>query len=172
MQNLGNKAMANLHDIVEGMQDALGNLTPTPIMLQEESTAYDLKTRLEWGEPALSIVDIREHEAFHQGHITGAMSMPMEQLAEMKSALQANRDTYLYGDTNEQAHTAAELLRAAGFKAVTHVMGGLNAWHEIGGSTEGVQEDGIPPGADAFNIVSRLKTEHDEQAAGKAQHAN
>ncbi len=164
--------MANLHDIVEGVQDALGNLTPTPVVLQEESTAYDLKTRLEWGEPALSIIDIREHEVFNQGRITGAMSMPMAQLAEMKSALQPTRDIYIYGDTDEQAHTAAQMLRAAGFKAVTHVMGGLDAWHEIGGPTEGVQEDGHYPKADAFNVVSRLKTEHDVQAAGKSQHAN
>jgi hypothetical protein len=90
--------MADLHDIVEGVQDALGNLTPTPVIITEESTAYDLKTRLEWGEPALSIVDIRKHEAFDRGRITGAMSMPMEQLAEMKSALQPDRDIYIYGD--------------------------------------------------------------------------
>jgi rhodanese-related sulfurtransferase len=164
--------MANLNDIVQGVEDALGNLTPTPVVIQEESTAYDLKTRLEWGEPALSIVDIREHEAFDRGRITGAISMPMEQLPEMKSALQPDRDLYIYGDTDEQAHTAAEMLRAAGFKAVTHVIGGLDAWHEIGGPTEGVQENAAPPTADAFNVVSRLKTEHDVQAAGKSQHAN
>ena len=164
--------MANLHDIVQGVQDALGNLTPTPVVLQEESTAYDLKTRLEWGQPALSIVDIREHEAFNRGRITGAISMPMEQLAEMKSALEPQHDIYLYGDSDEQAHTAAQLLRAAGFEAVTHVIGGLDAWHQIGGPTEGIPEDDTYPGADAFNVVSRLKTEHDVQAAGKAQHAN
>jgi rhodanese-related sulfurtransferase len=164
--------MADLHDIVESVQDALGNLTPTPVILQEESTAYDLKTRLEWGEPALSIVDIRKHEAFDRGRITGAISMPMEQLAEMKSALQPDRDLYIYGDTDDQAHTAAEMLRAAGFKAVTHVIDGLDAWHQIGGPTEGVQENAAPPTADAFNVVSRLKTEHDTQAAGKSQHAN
>jgi rhodanese-related sulfurtransferase len=164
--------MANLHDIVEGVQNTLGNLIPTPVVIQEESTAYDLKTRLEWGEPALSIVDIREHEAFNRGRITGALSMPMAQLAEMKSALQPDRDLYIYGDTDNQAHTAAEMLRAAGFKAVTHVLGGLEAWHEIGGPTEGVQEDDTYPSANAFNVVSRLKTEHDVQAAGKSQHAN
>jgi rhodanese-related sulfurtransferase len=164
--------MANLHDIVEGVQDALGNLTPVPVVLQEESTAYELKNRLEWGQPALSIVDVREHEAFNQRRITGAVSMPMAQLAEMKSTLQPTSDIYVYGDNNEQAHTAAQMLRDAGFEAVTHVMGGLNAWHDIGGSTEGIQEDHIYPGADAFNVVSRLQTEHDVQAAGKSQQAN
>ncbi|WP_373539306.1 rhodanese-like domain-containing protein [Chamaesiphon sp.] len=164
--------MASLNDLVEGVQDALGNLTPTPVILQEESTAYDLKKRLEWGEPALSIVDIRAHESFNQGRITGAISMPLEQLAELKSTLQPEHDIYIYGDTDEQAHQAAEMFRADGFEAVTHVMGGLAAWHEIGGPTEGVEEDASPPTADAFNVVSRLKEDHDTKAAGKAQHAN
>jgi rhodanese-related sulfurtransferase len=164
--------MANLHDIVEGIQDALGNLTPTPVVLQEESTAYDLKKRLEWGEPALSIIDIREHEAFNQGRITGAVSMPMAQLDQMKSTLQPQHDIYIYAESDDRAHEAAQMLRAAGFEAVTHIMGGLDAWHEIGGPTEGVQEDASPPTADAFNVISRLKEDHDTKVAGKAQHAN
>ena len=164
--------MADLHDIVEGVQDALGKLTPTPVILQEESTAYDLKKRLEWGEPALSIVDIRAHESFNQGRITGAISMPLEQLEEMKSRLVPHHDIYVYGDNDEQAHNAAQMLRANGFDAVTHVMGGLAAWHEIGGPTEGVEEDASPPTADAFNVISRLEEDHDTKAAGKAQHAN
>ncbi|WP_310488356.1 rhodanese-like domain-containing protein [Chamaesiphon sp. VAR_69_metabat_338] len=164
--------MADLHDIVEGIQDALGNLTPTPVVLQEESTAHDLKKRLEWGEPALSIIDIREHEAFNQGRITGAVSMPMDRLDELKSTLQPKHDIYIYGDTDAQAHQAAQMFRAAGFEAVTHIMGGLDAWHEIGGPTEGIEEDAAPPKANAYNIVSRLKTEHDVQETGKHQHAN
>jgi len=164
--------MANLHDIVESVQDALGKLTPTPIVLQEESTAYDLKKRLEWGEPALSIVDIRAHESFNQGRITGAISIPMEQLAEMKSRLESHHDIYVYGDTDEQAHEAAQMLRVAGFEAVTHIMGGLAAWHEIGGPTEGIEEDASPLTADAYNVVSRLKEDHDTKQVGRAQHAN
>lgn len=163
--------MASLHDLVEGVQDALGNLTPTPVILKEESTAYDLKKRLEWGEPALSIIDIRAHEAFNQGRITGAISMPMAQLDEMKSTLQPQHDIYIYAESDDLAHNAAQMLRVAGFEAVTHIMGGLDAWHEIGGPTEGIQENAAPT-ADAYNVVSRLKTEHDVNEAGKAQHAN
>jgi rhodanese-related sulfurtransferase len=164
--------MADLHDIIESAQDALSKLTPTPVILQDESTAYDLKTRLEWGEPALSIVDVRDREAFNQGRITGAISMPLEQLAETKSALEPKHDIYIYGDSDAQALEAAQLLRSADFATVTQIVGGLTAWHEIGGPTEGVQEDAAPPSADAFNVVSRLKTEHDMQEIGKAQQAN
>jgi rhodanese-related sulfurtransferase len=163
--------MANLKDIIEGTQAALSKLTPTPIILTAESTAYDLKTRLEWGEPALSIVDVREHEAFNQGRITGAISMPLEQLEQMKSTLEPKHDIYIYGESDAQSLQAAQMLRSMGFAAVAQVMGGLAAWHEAGGPTEGVEENRTPPAADAFNVVSRLKTEHDVQAAGKSQHA-
>ena len=164
--------MADLHDIVEGAQDALSKLTPTPVILQDESTAYDLKKRLEWAEPALSIVDVRDREAFHQGRITGALAMPMDQLAEMMSTLEPKHDIYVYGESDAQAQEAAQMLKSGGCQAVTIVKGGLDAWHEVGGPTEGVQEDGKSPEANAYNVVSRLKTEHDVQETGKSQHAN
>jgi rhodanese-related sulfurtransferase len=163
--------MANLNDIIESTQAALSKLTPTPVTLKAESTAYDLKTRLEWGQPALSIVDVREHEAFNRGRITGAISMPLEQLGEMKSTLEPKHDIYIYGESDTQSLQAAQLLRGAGCTSVAQIIGGLAAWHEAGGPTEGVQEDGLPLTAGEFNVVSRLKTEHDVQAAGKAQHA-
>ena len=164
--------MANLNDAIASAQAALSKLTPTPVVLKAESTAYDLKTRLERGQPALSIVDVRAHEAFNQGRITGAISMPMEQLQELKSTLEPKHDIYIYGDSDEQSLQAAQIFRGAGFAAVAQIMGGLATWREAGGAMEGVQEDGNPPAADAFNVVSRLKTEHDVQAAGKAQHVN
>ena len=161
--------MANLNDAIASAQAALSKLTPTPVVLKAESTAYDLKTRLEWGQPALSIVDVRAHEAFNQGRITGAISMPMEQLPELKSTLEPKHDIYVYGESDAQSLQAAQMLRDAGCTSVAQIIGGLAAWQAAGGPTEGVQEDGMPLTAGEFNVVSRLKTEHDVQAAGKAQ---
>jgi rhodanese-related sulfurtransferase len=164
--------MADLHDIIEGAQDALSKLTPTPVILKDESTAYDLKTRLEWGEPALTIIDVRDREAFNHGRITGAMSMPMEQFEGMAtSTIQREHDIYIYGESDAQAREAAQILRNDGFTAVSQIIGGLDAWHEIAGPTEGVDEDAKTPDANAYNLVSRLKTEKEVQETGKAQHA-
>jgi rhodanese-related sulfurtransferase len=165
--------MADLHDLIEGAQDALSKLTPTPVILEDESTAYDLKTRLEWGEPALTIVDVRDRAAFNHGRITGAMSMPMEQFEEMaKSTLEPKHDIYIYGESDAQALEAAQILRNAGFAAVTQITGGLEAWHEVAGPTEGIDEDAKTPDANAYNLVSRLKTEKAAQETGKAQHTS
>jgi len=39
-----------------------------------------LKDRFDWGEPALTIVDVRERAAFNTSHVMGAIAMPMNEL--------------------------------------------------------------------------------------------
>ncbi|PSN12432.1 rhodanese-like domain-containing protein, partial [filamentous cyanobacterium CCP5] len=45
-----------------------------PPELSSKATVQDLKTRLDWGEPALTIIDVRDREAFNLLHIQGAIS--------------------------------------------------------------------------------------------------
>lgn len=162
--------MADLNDIVEKVQDTLGNLTPTPVILEDESTAADLKQRLEWAEPALTIVDIRDRDRFNHSHIMGAMSMPLDQFEQMAtSTLQKEHDIYIYGESDEQALEAAVMLRNHGYMNVTQISGGLDSWYEIAGPTEGIDDSMTPPDANAYNIVSRLKTEQQVRDAEKAQ---
>lgn len=165
-------AMANIQDSIQNAKDALPNLTPTPPGFKSKSSAYDLKARLEWGEPALTIVDVRDREAFDRGRITGAITMPMDCLLETaQSALAFERDIYLYGESDEQSMQAAEILRGAGFRNVAQIIGNLPAWREIAGPTEGAEEDS-PLEASAFNVVSRLKSHKEVQEAGKAQQSS
>jgi rhodanese-related sulfurtransferase len=167
---IGKNIMADIiQDVIKNVKQALPNITPNSPSLKPESPAYDLKARLEWGEPALTIVDIRDRAAFNQGRITGAVSMPMEQFMELAQAnLEPARDIYIYGESDEQSLQAVQLLRGAGFSNAAQIMGGLPAWCEVAGPTEGVQETGqLNPSA--FNVVSRLKTEHELQEAGKSQ---
>jgi rhodanese-related sulfurtransferase len=160
--------MKNVQDAIQGAKNALPDITPTPPGFKPESSAYDLKARLEWGEPALTMIDVRDREIFNQGHITGAMPMPMESLLQMAQSLAFERDIYVYGDSDAQSLEAAEILRGAGFKNVAMIKGGLIAWREIAGPTEGAQEESpLQPGA--FNVVSRLKAHQDLQKVGKAQ---
>ena len=167
---IGKNIVADMiQEVVKNVKQALPNITPNPPSLKSESPAYDLKARLEWGEPALTIVDIRDRIAFSQGRITGAISMPMEQFMELAHAnVETTRDVYIYGESDEQSLQAAQLLRDAGFSNVAQIMGGLAAWCEVAGPTEGVQETGqLNPST--FNVVSRLKTEQQLQDLGKSQ---
>ena len=104
-----------------------------PDPLKEKSRVYDLKKRLDWGEPALTIIDVRDRDAFNTSHITGAVSLPLSQL--VNSALnnfELERDIYVYGQTA----VAARELRAAGYKNVAELLGGLPAWKAAGFPTE------------------------------------
>ncbi len=111
-------------------------LTPKP--LETVSTAYDLKVRLDWGEPALTIIDVRNRDLFNASHISGAISMPADELVARASvSLESERDIYVYGDTDESTAAAAEQLRNTGYENVAELKGGLVAWQAASGAVEG-----------------------------------
>jgi len=101
--------------------------------------AHDLKSRLEWGQPAFTIIDVRDRHSYNHGHISGAIQIPLDDLeSRAKSALHQKRHIYIYGDNDQQAAQAAQVLRSAGFAEVGEIKGGLIAWKTAGGATEGV----------------------------------
>lgn len=106
---------------------------PIPPPLQPKSRPYELKTRLDWGEPALTIIDVRDRASFHSSHIQGAVSMPQPELVSLASgSLVLDRDIYIYSDTDEETAVAAQELRQAGFSKVSELRGGLAAWKAFG----------------------------------------
>jgi rhodanese-related sulfurtransferase len=153
------KPMTDLQDTISNTKDRLPNITPTPPGFQNQATAHDLKARLNWGEPALTILDVRDREAYLNCRIMGAMNVPPQDLQtiEKEMHLSAKRDVYLYGATDAETASAAAALRQAGFEHVAELKGGLTAWKEINGSVEGTETNISPDGADAYNVGARLK---------------
>ncbi len=144
-----------------------GGIIPPQPPIESQSEAHVLKTRLEWGEPAFTILDVRDRNTFNEGHIMGAMPMPVDGLAERAVAsLAKSRDIYVYGANEEETAQAAQQLRSNGFERVSQLKGGLAAWKEIGGPTEGVVESTTPPGADDYNVVDRLKNHQENLQKG------
>ncbi|MGF1519490.1 MAG: rhodanese-like domain-containing protein [Nodosilinea sp.] len=108
-------------------------LLPKPSPLRSESRVYDLKERLDWGEPALTIIDVRDRTDFNESHITGAISMPVDSLlTTATSCFELIRDLYIYSNTDEESAAVAEQLRKAGFLRVAIVRGGVAAWKAAG----------------------------------------
>lgn len=130
--------MENLQDAVQSAKDSATAPLPNPPELKAQSAPRDLKARLEWGEPALTIVDIRDREAFNEERITGAVNMPLSQLVEnAENSVERVRDLYIYGGSDDEAAQAASSLRNAGFTSVAVLQGGLAGWKAIQGPTEG-----------------------------------
>ena len=158
--------MKTIPDQIADIKEKLPDLTPTLPGLKAQASSHDLKSRLDWGEPGLTIVDVRDRESFDNSHITGALPMPADELVELaKSSLETVRDIYIYGETDAQTAEAAGLLRQAGFLKVAELKGGIPAWKAIDGPMDGVVEHDTP-GPDAYNVFSRL------QQHAKAQKIN
>ena len=106
-------------------------IAPPP--LKAKSRVYELKARLDWGEPALTIVDVRDRGDFSNSHITGAVNLPAAELLDRAFvSLERVRDLYIYSDTDEDTAAAAAKLREAGYLHVSEVQGGLPAWKAYG----------------------------------------
>jgi rhodanese-related sulfurtransferase len=113
-------------------------LIPIPAPLKANSRVQDLKKRLDWGEPALTIIDVRNSGAFNTSHITGAVSIPLNQLVEQALVnLELVRDIYIYSSSDEETALAATLLKEAGYQNVAELLGGLAAWKAAGYPVEG-----------------------------------
>lgn len=115
----------------------LFGLFSSPAPLKSAAAPAELKKRLDWGEPALTIIDIRSRETFSKSHITGAASIPDRVLVDtVFASLELERDIYVYGNSDEQSSAAAQRLREAGYKSVAELKGGLPAWEAIKGAVE------------------------------------
>jgi rhodanese-related sulfurtransferase len=114
-------------------------IVPIPEAIQNKSNVKALKKRLDWGEPALTIVDVRNVDAFMASHIMGAITMPLNQLvADARASLEFVRDIYVYGETNEQTAEAASRLRNDGYENIAELVGGFQAWKAAKFPIEGV----------------------------------
>jgi rhodanese-related sulfurtransferase len=132
--------MSNVSDQIESVKSTITKPLPTPPEISgKQASPNELLSRLNWGEPGLTIIDVRGREAFNNERITGAVPMPMNEIpGSAESMLEHERDIYVYGDSSESTSEAANQFRQAGFRHVAELEGGLDAWKKIGGPTEGV----------------------------------
>ena len=104
-----------------------------------QASAEAVQRRLAWGEPALTIIDVRHREFFNQERIRGAISMPEADLvSNALKSLECDRELFLYGETRLQAEQSVVSLQQAGFTKVASISGGIPAWQSAGGATEGI----------------------------------
>lgn len=97
----------------------------------EEVTVEELADRLSRGR--VVILDVRPHVEFESGHIKGARSVPVEELAEHIDGLPRSREIVAYcrGPYCVYATDAVRLLRERGFK-VRRLREGFPEWERAG----------------------------------------
>jgi len=93
---------------------------------------------------AVTVLDVRPVEEYRAGHITGALSVPLDQLKRLLSRLPQDQEIVAYcrGPYCVLAVQAVEILQKKGFKAV-RLEEGVQDWRAMGFSvSEG--EENIP----------------------------
>ncbi len=76
------------------------------------------------------VVDVREAEAFANGHIAEAKSLPLEELPDRLAELKKykNKPVLVNCQKGVNGVKACNILKEAEFKEVHHLKGGLDAW--------------------------------------------
>jgi rhodanese-related sulfurtransferase len=95
-------------------------------------TATELRRKMDSGELAPVLLDVREPWEFDICHIEGAMLVPMGQLPERLAQLDAARDTVVVCHHGIRSLQVCFYLEHAGFSRLYNLDGGVAAWaHEV-----------------------------------------
>lgn len=81
------------------------------------------------------IVDVREPGEYREGHIPGAVNIPMGQLSSRLSEIDQQRPVYVVCASGNRSSAMTDVLTAAGFDAF-NVTGGTSAWVRSGRPVE------------------------------------
>ena len=75
------------------------------------------------------IVDLRNSELFNQGHITGSINIPFNNLSKRFNEIpENNKSIVLVCDMGNVSPNAGELLKKEGYKDLLILKGGVNEW--------------------------------------------
>lgn len=75
----------------------------------------------------LKILDVREVDEFHNGHIPSAKNLPLSTLQNSINTLEKAEAYYVICQSGGRSSAACDFLSTLGFD-VTNVMGGMAAW--------------------------------------------
>lgn len=82
--------------------------------------------------PSLVILDVRTDWEFEDGHIEGAINIPVEGLQQRLGELNPSYEILVYCRTGNRSRRAVQILADNGFSRVYHVLGGIEAWKQTG----------------------------------------
>jgi rhodanese-related sulfurtransferase len=78
------------------------------------------------------VVDVREPWEYAQGHIPGALLIPLGQLAARLNELEPGRPVATVCASGNRSQSAAALLGQKGFQKVYNLSGGMYGWQSAG----------------------------------------
>lgn len=77
-------------------------------------------------------LDVRTPEEYAEGHVQGAMLIPVQELEKRLSEVPKDRRVYVYCHSGKRSMKASNMLVGAGFSNIENIEGGIVAWKAAG----------------------------------------
>jgi len=78
------------------------------------------------------LLDVRTPEEYAEGHIKGAVLIPVQDLAQRISEVPKDKQVYVYCRSGVRSVRASNILVNAGYTRIENVQGGFMAWKDAG----------------------------------------
>jgi len=80
----------------------------------------------------LVILDVRSPAEFDEGHIEGAVNIPVDSLEGRLGELDKGDELLVYCRIGNRSRRATGILRENGFSKIFHMVGGIEGWRGAG----------------------------------------
>jgi rhodanese-related sulfurtransferase len=88
--------------------------------------------RLMDDKPGLVILDVRTASEYEEGHIEGAVNIPVQELSVRFDGLSIEGELLVYCRTGNRSAQAVDILLDVGFTKIYHMDAGITGWIEAG----------------------------------------
>jgi rhodanese-related sulfurtransferase len=96
-------------------------------MTVKQLSATELKNKIDQ-EEKLFLLDVREPNEFQYGHIANSVLIPLNQIPNRLSELETQLEIVVICHHGMRSQQAANYLAQSGFKNISNLMGGIDAW--------------------------------------------
>jgi len=108
-----------------------------PVATIDQMPVDELRQQLEEGQD-LQVIDVRQPGEYANGHVPGAIHIPLARLAERVTQLRSERPTAVICAGGYRSSAATGILARLGFRHLFNVVGGTSAWVNAGYPVETV----------------------------------
>lgn len=82
-------------------------------------------------EGEFTLIDVREPEEYKEGHLPGALLMPLSDLLDRMNELDPSNPVITYCRMGNRSKSAAALMKGQGFSRAYSIEGGITAWNGL-----------------------------------------
>ncbi len=124
--------------VVGALSDPVSAFLASPgwVVSASRLTTKDLQARLS-SLDGLQLVDVRGPGEVANGKVGGALEVPLPRILDRLAELDPQAPTVVYCAGGYRSMIASSVMRAAGFKDVSDLIGGFAAWEQAGLPTVG-----------------------------------